>query len=76
MLPFTVIIIERDIGNGIFSIKVHLCLKYEKTGYNFLFKMIDEFPVNFFLKFQDNVHFCRSNAIISFTVIELINQFY
>lgn len=32
VLLFTVIITERDIGNGIFFIKVHLCLKYEKTG--------------------------------------------
>lgn len=59
---------------GFSLFKVHLCLKYKKTGHNFLFNMIDGFPVNFFLKFQDKiVHFCRSNAIISFTVIELIN---
>lgn len=32
VLFFIVIIIERDIGNGIFFIKVYLCLKYEKIG--------------------------------------------
>lgn len=73
MLLFTVIIIDRDKGNGIIFIKVHLRLKYEKTGYSFLLKKI-EFPVNFFLKFQDNVvQFCRSNAILSFTVTELFD---
>lgn len=45
VLPFTVIIIAKYIGNEIFFIKVYLCLKYKKTGYSFLFKKIDESPV-------------------------------